>query len=115
MKTRKELKEEYKQRKPQMGVFRIRNIKTDTVFIDSSIDIAAKQNRHLAQLKMGLHPNKELQKDWKEFSSEDFAFELVSEIEHQDEGQPDYKKEVELLQNMVMDELKADPSTRFYN
>ncbi len=39
MTTRKELKEEYKQRKTQMGVFQIRNTENGNVFIELIVPI----------------------------------------------------------------------------
>ncbi len=109
MKTRKEFKEEYKQRKTQMGVFQIRNTENSRVFIDHSIDVNAKWNRHQLQLNMGMHPNKALQNDWTTLKSEGFEFEVLSEIKHQDEGTPDYKKELKLLEEMIREELQLNP------
>ncbi len=42
MKTKKELKEEYKQMKIPMGVFQIKNISNNKVLIDNSIDMESK-------------------------------------------------------------------------
>lgn len=108
MKTRKELKEEYKQRKTQMGVFEIRNTVNNKVFIDSSTDVNAKWNRHQLQLKMGMHVNTALQNDWNTQGAQDFEFNVLSEIKHQDEGKPDYNKELELLEELVREELQLD-------
>ena len=70
MKTRKELKEAYKQRKSKMGVFQIKNNTNGKIFIGSSIDLDAMWNRQKMQLQFGNHPNKALQKEWKEFGEE---------------------------------------------
>ncbi len=55
MKTKKELKDEYKQMKFPMGVFQIRNIRNNKVFIDNSINMKSKLNRHKMELKYGNH------------------------------------------------------------
>ena len=41
MKTKKELKDEYKQHKSQMGVFQIRNKETGRIFVDFHTDVKA--------------------------------------------------------------------------
>ncbi|WP_298285069.1 hypothetical protein [uncultured Lutibacter sp.] len=48
--------------KPPMGVFQIKNLNTNKVLIDSSIDMVFKWNRHKMELKFGNHRNKKLQK-----------------------------------------------------
>ncbi len=106
MKTRKELTEEYKQLKFKMGVFQIRNMVNGKVFVESSINLDAIWNRHQAQLDFGSHPSKGLQKDWKELGKENFSFEILSEIEHRDGVNVDYKKELKLLENMYLEELQ---------
>jgi hypothetical protein len=63
-KSRKELKEEYKQRKPKIGVFQIRNILNGKIFIGSSINLDAAWNSQEFRLNAGAHPNAGLQKDW---------------------------------------------------
>jgi hypothetical protein len=105
MKTRKELKEEYKQLKYRMGVFQIRNTLTGKLFIGSSTDLVAIWHRHRLQLNFGNHPNEALQKDWNEKGAENFAYEILSEIK-QTEKETDYEKEVKLLEEMFIEELQ---------
>lgn len=105
MKTNKELKEFYKHHKPTMGVFQIRNVVSNLVFIDSGTDVNAKWNRHQFQLKMGVHSVKKLQKDWTEIGAENFVFEMLSELKFNDEKLTNYKEELELLSRMVLADL----------
>lgn len=114
MKTKKELKEEYKQAKSVMGVFQIRNKVNGKVFIDNSTNIMSKWNRHQAELKFGNHRNKELQKEWNDFGEENFVFEILSEIEPKKEGHKDYNQEVKVLQEMILEELKIEDH-KLYN
>jgi len=109
MKTKKELKEAYKQSKPTMGVFQIRNKVSGKVFIDSAVDIAGKQNRHQAELKFGNHRIQELQRDWKTLGAENFVFEVLEKLEPQ-EGVTNYIDEVKELKEMVTAELKLSPA-----
>ena len=78
MKTKKELKQAYKQLKPKMGVFQIKNTVNNKVLIESSTNISAKWNRHQTELRFGSHKNKALQKDWNQFEATSFVFEILS-------------------------------------
>jgi len=106
LKTNKELKAEYKQMKFPMGVFQIRNLVNGKVFIDSSTNMNAKWNRHKVQLNFGNNWITELQNDWKKYGEENFVFEVVSELEEKDGGSDNYKSELELLEEMILDKVK---------
>jgi hypothetical protein len=106
MQNRKELKEQYKNRKPPMGVYQIRNKKNGRVFIDSSPDIPAKWNRIMTELKFGSHRNPKLQEDWKKFEVEDFEFSVLSELKMEADETLDVNKELKLLKEMILEEMK---------
>ena len=106
MKTRKELKEEYKQMKFKMGVFQIKNNINGKIFIGSSLDLKAIWYAQKLQLDMGMHQNSELQKDWKEFGSENFSYEILDEINQTEDKPIDYKKEIKTLEDMIIDDLQ---------
>lgn len=106
MKTRKEIINDYKQIKSKIGVFQIRNKTNNKVFVESSLDLAAIWNRLRFQLNMGSHPNVELQKDWKALGEENFAYEILSEIQQDDAVQMDYRKEIKKLEAMFIEELQ---------
>ena len=110
MKTNKELKNQYKQQKSPMGVFQIKNKVNNKVLVDSSTDMLSKWNRHKAELKFGNHRNRSLQKDWKEYGEENFVFEVLSELKHNNEGNVNYKAELKVLEEMVIEEsdIKED-------
>ncbi len=99
MKTRKDIKEEYKQIKFQMGVFQIRNISNNKIYIDNSIDILSTWNRHKFELKLGNHKNQELQNDWNEKGEDNFVFEILMELKLDDKKEVNYAKELKLLQH----------------
>jgi GIY-YIG catalytic domain len=105
MKTNKELKEEYKQKKFRAGVFQIRNTLNNRIFIGSSTNLDLIFNRHKLQLNYGNHPNSELQKDWKKLGEVQFSYEILSEIEQTDDS-VDYDREAELLKEMYLGELE---------
>jgi group I intron endonuclease len=106
MKPNKQLKDDYKQKKFKMGVFQIRNKVNDKIFVGSSINLDAIWNRIKSELKFGGHRNEKLQKDWKEFGEENFNFEILSEIEPDDQDNVDYSREVKKLEDMFIEELR---------
>lgn len=106
MKTKKELKEEYKEIKFKIGVFQIQNSINKKIYIESSNDLISIWKRHKFQLNCGNHPNTELQKDWKEFGEDNFSFEILSEIKHNDNQNKYDAKELKLLEEMFLEEIK---------
>ncbi|WP_299256315.1 GIY-YIG nuclease family protein [uncultured Aquimarina sp.] len=108
MKTKKELKEEYKQMKIPMGVFQIKNIKNNKILIDHSIDMESKWNRHKMELKFGNHRSRSFQKDWNEYGEENFAFDVLSELKKKEKENINYNKELKTLQKMITEELNIE-------
>ncbi|MBB3186334.1 GIY-YIG nuclease family protein [Microbacter margulisiae] len=113
MKTRKDIKEEYKQMKFQMGVFQIKNKSNNKVFVDHSVDMASTWNRHKFELKFGTHVNRELQKDWNEKGEDNFDFGILSELKQDDDRKVDYAKELRLLQQMIIEEMNISKELRY--
>ncbi|AOC94396.1 hypothetical protein BB050_01263 [Flavobacterium anhuiense] len=106
MKTKKELRDEYKEMKFKKGVFQIRNTVNKKVYIDSSADLDAIFKRQKFQLNCGNHPVAELQKDWKELGEDKFEFEILSEIKENDTAVKSDPKDLKLLEQMFLDEIK---------
>ena len=106
MKSRKELKNEYKQMKPQMGVFQIKNGTNNKILLDSSTNMNAKWNRHRTELKFGSHKNSELQKDWNEMGEAQFVFEILSQLTPKQDEPTNVRKEVQILEEMYVEELQ---------
>lgn len=105
MKTRKELKKEYKQMKFPMGVFRIKNIINGKEFIGSSPDLNAIWHSQKLQLDMGIHNNSRLQKEWTESGAGNFIYEILEVIEQTDD-KVDYKKEIKILEEIWLDRIR---------
>ena len=104
--TRKELKEEYKNIKFRAGVFQIRNLQNDRVFVEGSVNLDKIWNRHRVQLEAGNHPNTELQQDWKRLGPDQFAFEILGELTVDLQTDDELRKEVRLLEKMYKEELQ---------
>lgn len=106
MKTRKEMKEEYRQRKYRMGVFRITNLANGKIFIGSSIDLIAIWHAQKLQLNAGIHPNEQLQSDWKQFGPENFKYDILEEITQEDEPAGGFEREIKAMEDLVNEELQ---------
>lgn len=105
-KDKKLLKNEYKQTSRPMGVFLIRNMVTDKVFVGVSLDLNGIINRHKFQLKMGVHPNARLQADWNNLGSDKFAFEILDEINPRENSHVDYREELAFLEKLWLEKLQ---------
>jgi hypothetical protein len=77
---KKKLKRDYQLDRRPAGVFQIRNLANEKVFVEAGIELQGIINRHRFALELGGHQNTELQADWKEFGSEGFAFEILDQI-----------------------------------
>ncbi|GAB4034253.1 GIY-YIG nuclease family protein [Spirosoma gilvum] len=106
MKTNKELKEAYRQKKFRIGIFQIRNMVNGKIYIGGSLNLEAIWNRNRMELNFGGHRNETLQREWKEFGEANFVFEILSEIEQKEGSTIDYSKEVKELEKLYIDELQ---------
>ena len=106
MKSRKALKEAYKQQKALMGIFQIRNKVTGKVLIEGSKDIPARWNRIRMELKFGNHRNKALQKDWQQQSAEDFEISILSKYTVEEGENVNLNEELSTLKEMVIEEME---------
>jgi hypothetical protein len=67
---KKALTREYKESRRPMGVYQIRNTVNGKLLVGVSVDLPSILNRHRAELRMGGHRNRELQKDWAKVSTQ---------------------------------------------
>jgi len=111
---RKTMIREYKQRRPPMGVFQVRNRASGKVLVGASSDLPAMLNRQRAQLQMGAHPSRELQADWKALGPEAFAFEILDILSPAKEPGTDPAEDLRILEMMWLDTL-APYGDRGYN
>jgi hypothetical protein len=102
----KQLKQNYKETPRAMGVFLIRNNLTDRIFLAAGIDLHGLINRHKFALGHGSHANKQLQADWNEFGSDNFAFEIVDQISPRPGIEVDNRAEVASLEDLWLEKLQ---------
>lgn len=95
--NKREAKREYKEAKAAVGVYRVHNVGEDRSLVGSSVNVAARLNRHRAGLRMGRHENKDLQRDWNRLGETGFAFEVLDELTETDRPGFDVKRELPVL------------------
>lgn len=103
---KKRLKKEYLETPRPMGVFLIRNMANEKVFLGAGLDLVGTMNRHKFQLTRGIHPNLRLQGDWNEFDSSNFAFEILDQITPRDDPAFDSRAELEFMEKLHLQELQ---------
>jgi hypothetical protein len=74
---RKALIRQYKETRRPMGVYRVHNKRNGKSLVGASADLPAALNSHRAQLRLEVHSNRALQRDWKEMGPEAFEFEVL--------------------------------------
>ncbi len=111
---KKRLKQEYRMTKRPLGVFLIRNLENDKIFVAGGLEIEGIMNRHKFQLEAGGHPNKQLQQDWDRLGAEKFAFEILDQVEPRDDPSFDRRRELAFLEEMWL-EKRSPFAEKGYN
>jgi GIY-YIG catalytic domain len=101
---KKALKQNYLLTPRPIGIFAVRNLVNEKVFVGKSENLDGILNRIEFQLKANSHKQKDLQADWNELGSEKFAFEILEEIVQRENL--DIKKELEFLEDLWLEKLK---------
>jgi group I intron endonuclease len=101
---KKDLKREYRETKIPMGVYQIRNLTNEKVFVGASLNLSGIFNRYRFALDSGSHPNKPLQADWNELGADKFAFEVLEELESR--VSLDDKAELAVLEDLWLEKLE---------
>lgn len=106
MDRRKELKEQYKNIRPDMGIFIVRPNSNNKCFIEIASDLKSKINRTKFQLEFGNHPNEELQKEWKDLGEKSFKIEVLEKLKHdENNSKTDYTEDLALLKMIWLEKL----------
>ncbi len=102
---RKALTREYKESKRPMGVYCVRNKVSRKTLIGTSINLPAILNRHQAQLRMGVHDIRALQKDWNKLGAEAFEFEALDFLTPPDDPAYDPADDLRALEQLWREKL----------
>ncbi len=107
MTDKKELKNQYKQNQPRMGVFQIKNLESGKIFLGRGMNVQGKLNSAKFQLEQGSHPNRELLDDFKRLGAEKFSFEALDYLDpKKDDLNYDYTDDLKLLEHMWLEKLQ---------
>ena len=100
---KKALAEEWKNRRPEMGVISLRCRETGEAFLGTAKDTKAAFNSVRAKLSGGLHPNKRLQELWKQCGEEGFELSVAAVLDY-DDPLEDHTEELETLRELCLAE-----------
>ena len=102
---KKALRRDYKEHRPTMGVYQVRNTVTGRALVAASKDVSSILNRHKAQLSMDAHPSKTLQADWAQHGADSFAFEMLDRLTPSDAPGYDPIDDLTALEDLWLDKL----------
>jgi hypothetical protein len=105
MRTRAEIRREYKQTKPQAGIYQIKNRMNGKVYLGSSTNLHGPLNRNKFLLTSGLHKNEQLQKDWNEFGPDAFTFDILEVVKQTEDPNFSLDAELTLLEEIWIEKL----------
>ncbi|HYX51753.1 MAG TPA: GIY-YIG nuclease family protein [Ktedonobacteraceae bacterium] len=106
MNRRKEINSEYKARKLIGGVYTITNTVNGKYLIGYTANLKSMQNRFQFAITTGSTVHPKLQKDWEEYGSQVFKFEVVEELEQKpDQSQGDFIEDLKTLEQMCRTNL----------
>jgi group I intron endonuclease len=106
VKSTRDLKREYKERKKPAGVFQVRNTVNGKVLLGSSLNLEGPLNSHKFMLTIGRHRNEQLQKEWNELGPEKFVFEVLEVVKEKDDPHFNLSDELTLLEQIWIEKLQ---------
>ncbi len=105
MKSKKDIKREYKERKKVAGVFQVKNTENGKVLLGSSLNLDGPLNSHKFMLTIGSHQNKELQKEWNEYGPDKFEFKILEVVKVKEDSSFNLLDELTLLEQIWLEKL----------
>jgi hypothetical protein len=106
---KKELQAQYKDMKPEMGIFAVINGSNTRHYLKTSQNLKGAMNSTQFILNHGSHPNQDLQEDWKKAAPGEFRIQILEQIEYdQDELKTDYSEELEILEIIWKEKLEKE-------
>lgn len=103
---KKELKRQYKETLPPMGIYQIKNLVNGKILIGYSKNLTGKFNSYKFQLNLGSHMNSGLQEDYKKYGEDKFSFEVIDYLEPKEGISYDYTKDLEALEELWLEKLQ---------
>ncbi len=106
MTNKSEIKKNYKQALPPMGIYQVKNLVNNKILIGSSKNLPGRINRFKFGLKYGTESNKELNEDYKKYGEENFSFDVIDELKPKDDPVYDYTEDLKVLEEMWIEKLQ---------
>jgi len=106
MKSQREVRREYKERKKPAGIFRVKNTANGKILLGSSLNLEGPLNSHKFMLSIGLHRNQTLQREWNEYGADKFVFEILEEVKVKDDPNFNLSDELMLLEQIWLERLQ---------
>lgn len=106
MKSKKDIKKEYKERAKPAGVFQVKNIVNGKVLLGSSLNLEGPLNGQKFMLTIGAHRNKVLQQEWNEYGADKFILEILEAVKVKDDPNFNLSDKLTLLEQIWLEELQ---------
>jgi hypothetical protein len=106
MKSKQEIKREYRERQKPAGVFMIKNTVNGKVLLGSSFNLEGPLNSHKFMLSIGKHRNEILQKEWDEYGADKFIFEILDVVKVKEDPNFNLSDELTLLEEICLEKLQ---------
>jgi group I intron endonuclease len=106
LKTKQDIKREYKERKKPAGIFQVKNTVNGKILLGSSLNLEGPLNSHKFMLTIGSHRNLLLQKEWNEYGQDKFVFEILEVVKVKDDPNFNLEDELTLLEQIWIEKLQ---------
>lgn len=95
---KRELRNEYKQTRLEMGILLFHCLPTDTAYLAAVADTRGKLNGSLVKLQTGSHPDKQLQQAYATHGRDAFTCKVLDVLAYdEDVTKTDYSKDLDAL------------------
>lgn len=106
MDRKKELKQQFKESTVYGGIFIIKNIKNQKILIGKTRNLKTLNGVKFMLETGGYTPNRELQKEWKQFGKEAFTFDILEKLKKKEDPYFNEKEALVELEQKWLDQLK---------
>jgi hypothetical protein len=104
--SRKDIIEQFKQRKIIGGIYQIRNSQNGRIWVDATADLAGSQNRFRFAQETGSAMVYRLQKDWQAMGAAVFSFAVLEElVKTESQTDAEFKADLKALKELWLEKL----------
>ena len=106
IKSKNELKSQYKEREIVGGVYIIRNTLNNKILLKAETNLQGSKNRFEFSQKIGSCVNMPLQDDWNKEGGRQFVFEVLEELKKgETQTEADFKTDISILKEIWLEKL----------